>query len=445
MAVQSSTHVQTGLILAASSSNSGKTTLSLGLQRLLTRRGLVVAPAKCGPDYIDPAFHAVASGATSINLDPWAMRPVDILSRSESHAFQSEFLFVEGVMGLFDGAAGGQGSTANLARILKLPVLLVLDVKGQAQTAAAIAQGLRRFDFDISIGGVLLNRVGSVAHEMLLREAFAKINLPVMGVVRSSEKLVLPSRHLGLIQANEHSELSDRIDDIADHVGQYVDLDAIIQLANSHTNTTENHSGALNSPFKLKPIGQRIAIARDEAFTFIYPHLLSDWQEQGAELSFFSPLQDEAPSLDADAIYLPGGYPELHLDALQQATTFRQRMEDAAARSKCIFAECGGYMVLGRSILSKQGCEYAMLNLLPVTTSFQDTKLKLGYRKLTHSSTLPWGESLTAHEFHYATVTWQGICEPLFNAHSAAGKDLGAMGQRIGSVHGSFAHIIAPA
>ncbi len=437
-------HMAKGIILAASSSNAGKTTLSLGLQRLMRRQGHSVSPAKCGPDYIDPAFHGVASGLSSINLDPWAMPATELQARALAHAADGDFLFVEGVMGLFDGAANGQGSTASLAHALRLPVILVLDVKGQAQTAAAIAKGICAFDRDLTIGGILLNRVGSNAHEMLLREAFAPLGLPIVGAVRKSEQLQLPSRHLGLVQAGEHEELGSMIDHIADHMAADIDLDLILDIANRQNEIRIAQDGNNTASRRLPPLGQRMAIARDEAFSFIYPHLLQDWRDQGAEIRFFSPLKDEAPAADADAIYLPGGYPELHLERLGRADKFRQAMQAAASNNVLIFGECGGYMTLGRSIISSEGNEAPMLGLLPVSTSFAKTKLSLGYRKLTHHSALPWASRLAGHEFHYATMTILGDADPLFAAQSATGRELPAMGQRAGSVHGSFAHIIAP-
>lgn len=432
-----------GLILAASSSNSGKTTLSLGLQRLFLRQGIKVAPAKTGPDYIDPAFHAVASGEPSINLDPWAMAPDALHARSQKQAAGFDLLFVEGVMGLFDGAANGQGSTATLASTLKLPVILVLDVKGQAQTAAAIANGIKMHDPNVTIGGVILNRVGSEIHEGMLRESFAKIGIPVVGAVRVSDDLSLPSRHLGLVQASEHHELSDKIDRIADHVGKYVDLDQMLSIA--HSGQSISVPQGANSGYQLAPLGRHIAVAKDAAFTFIYPHLVSEWHEQGAEISFFSPLADEVPNPEADAIYLPGGYPELYLEKLDAASHFKASMKAAAEANCLIFGECGGYMVLGREITSKEGVAFPMLDLLPISTSFNNPKLKLGYRKLSHKSDLPWPQKLNAHEFHFSQITWMGDAEPLFEAKAATGRDVGVMGQKVGSVHGSFAHIIGPA
>lgn len=427
-----------GFILAAASSNSGKTTLSLGIQRLLSRQGLNIRPAKCGPDYIDPAFHKAASGQTSINLDPWAMGEEDIRARASRHAMNGDLLFIEGVMGLFDGAANGAGSTAKLARILDLPVVLVVDVKGQAQTAAAIARGLVLHDRDIKTAGVILNRVGSIHHENLLREAFDESELAIVGIVRNNPDLSLPSRHLGLIQAEETEELTAFIDSIADHMAPDIDLDVLSDLSKRAGTSTKNRKNP------LPPLGQHIAIAQDKAFSFIYPHLLQDWKEAGAKLSFFSPLSDEAPASDADAIYLPGGYPELHLDKLEKALNFKQAMREAARRDCLVFGECGGYMVLGDAILDKDGQAREMLGLLPLTTSFETPKLSLGYRKISHQSHLPWPRTLLAHEFHYATIVSQEAADLLFVAENASGRQLGSMGLQRGLVFGSFAHIIAP-
>ena len=259
------------------------------------------------------------------------MNSAQLCHRANRQAESADFLFVEGVMGLFDGAAGGAGSTANLAKLLGLPILLVLDVKGQAQTAAALAMGLKSFDPDIHIGGVLLNRVGSEVHETLLREAFDAVGLSVVGAVRHSDKLSLPSRHLGLVQAEETEALDDLIDQIAEHMLPNIDLDMLLGLM-----------GPMNEPHvgkgsRLSPLGQHVAIACDDAFSFIYPHLLDDWNEQGASISFFSPLNDETPSPEADSIYLPGGYPELHLDKLVAASRFREDMKLAAQRGCLIY------------------------------------------------------------------------------------------------------------
>lgn len=425
-----------GLIIAASHSGAGKTTLTLGLLRALKQKGIPVAPAKAGPDYIDPAFHAAASDTSSITLDPWAMAEDTLRGLASSHARKNGMLFVEGVMGLFDGTTGGAGSTANLARTLNLPVVLVLDVKGQAQTAAAVANGLRYHHRDIDIIGVLLNRVGSDRHAALLTEAFNAIELPILGIVRNNPALKLPSRHLGLVQAAELEDLDQRLDDIASHVASEIDLDRLINRARP---LHQEHQ----PPQLLPAPGKHIAIARDIAFSFIYPHLLDGWRRDGARISFFSPLANNPPHEQADAIYLPGGYPELHAAKLASNTTFKKAMIAARDAGTFIYGECGGYMTLGEKLTDASGKKHRMLGLLPLETSFQNRKLHLGYRLLTPNGSLPWVKQIHGHEFHYASTVHTGNAEALFEAHSADGRALGSMGLRRGSVMGSFAHVIA--
>ncbi|WP_350336015.1 cobyrinate a,c-diamide synthase [Coralliovum pocilloporae] len=430
-----------GLILAAPSSNSGKTTVTLALLRALKRLGVSVAPAKTGPDYIDPRFHEIAASHHSVNLDPWAMRADLIQKLAANHAAIVDFLLIEGVMGLFDGATGGAGSTADLAAGLGLPVLLVLDVKGQAQSAAAIAQGFRHFRPDVHIAGVLLNRVGSDRHLTLLREAFETIDLPIIGALRNNPDLVLPSRHLGLVQAMEQDGLDSLIDKAAETLVGHLDHERLLAIAGEMPGSV---ASASSDAAPLAPLGQRIAVAWDEAYAFSYPHMLRGWQEAGAELSFFSPLKNGAPDERADAIFLPGGYPELHGATLASSDVFKTAMKAAARRNALIYGECGGYMTLGKAIIDTDGTSHPMLNLLPLVTSFQTRKLHLGYRRVTipGESGLPWRGPLRAHEFHYASIVEEGDVPRLFEATDASGTERPQMGLRSGSVMGSFAHLI---
>src|SRR5712671_119929 len=292
-----------GLIVAASRSGSGKTTVTLGLLAALKRRGIAVRAAKAGPDYIDPAFHAAATAAASVNLDSWAMPPWLLDALTGEAARTAELLIIEGVMGLFDGVAGPQGrtgSTADLATRLRLPVLLVLDVSGQSQTAAAVVRGLAGHDPGVRVAGVVLNRVGSERHRVLVEDAIAALGVPVLGAVPRDEALALPERHLGLVQAREHGDLTARLDRLADTAQRHLDLDRIVAMAAPLTVAAASHRPALPPP------GQRIAVAADPAFTFAYPHLLDGWRRDGAEIIAFSPLADEPPPLDCDACWLPG-------------------------------------------------------------------------------------------------------------------------------------------
>ncbi len=426
---------QKGLIIAAPRSASGKTMITLGLLRALRDRKVDVRSAKSGPDYIDPQFHAAASGNPCVNLDAWAMPPDQL--RATASGQGGELLIVEGAMGLFDGAPDddpmGKGSVADLAAILDLPVVLVLEASHQAQTAAVLVQGLANYRNDVRIAGVILNRVGSERHVDMLTRAIATTGIPVLGAVPRSDRLDTPSRHLGLVQPGERPDLVKFIKKAASLVAEHVDLQALLGLAADVT-------PAQSAP-RLSPLGQRIAVARDEAFGFVYPHILSDWQRQGAEIRVFSPLANEAPDPSVDAIYLPGGYPELHARTLTMNRAFRDGMVSARERGTLIYGECGGYMVLGETLTDGGGITYPMLGFLPVSTSFETPKFHLGYRHLTPEPVLPWGP-LKGHEFHYATVTKS---EPgrLFSAKGAIGNPLPDMGHINGRVCGSFAHVIA--
>lgn len=424
-----------GVLVAAPQSGAGKTTVTLALLRALRNAGYKVSSAKSGPDYIDPKFHEAASGRPCINLDAWAMAPETIRSLAANHSAGNDLLLVEGAMGLFDGAANGTGSAADLAACLALPVVLVVDCAKQAQSVAALVGGFRSFREDVSIDGVILNRVGSARHEAMLRAALLPLGIPVLGALPRMDALTLPERHLGLVQAGEHAGLEAFLCDAADVVARQVDLDELTSLA---LPVAPGEGPASILP----PLGQRIAIARDVAFAFAYPHLLSGWQKAGAELSFFSPLADEAPDPAADAIYLPGGYPELHAGRLAGAGCFKDGVLRAAGQETLIYGECGGYMTLGEGLVDAGGARHAMLGLLPLETSFADRKRHLGYRVLTPLGASPWPNRLMAHEFHYASIVSEGAADRVFAAEDAEGTQRPEMGLKVGAVMGSFAHVI---
>lgn len=417
-----------GLILSAPGSASGKTTLTLGLLRALKNRGTPIRSAKSGPDYIDPRFHAAASGAECLNLDAWAMDPDTI----RHLAAGPETLLIEGAMGLFDGAPpGGKGATADLARTLNLPVILILDVSHQAQSAAAIAHGFAILDPTIQIAGLILNKVGSPRHDRMVRMALEPLNIPILGSILRQPNLQTPSRHLGLIQASEHPDLDAFLDQAADIAEQNIDIDALLAV-------TSEQSAATKPATLLPPPAQRISVASDTAFAFAYPHLLQGWHAAGAEIQTFSPLANEAPP-DCDLVFLPGGYPELHAGKLATNEIFLYGLRSAPA----VYGECGGYMTLGEILIDADGTPHKMAGLLNLTTSFATRKLHLGYRGLTPQGG-PWSTPLNAHEFHYAT-TLKANGEPMFKASDAEGTSLPDMGLQNGTTTGSFAHIIAPA
>lgn len=432
-----------GLILAAPSSGSGKTLTTLGLLAHLVRRGVSVASAKIGPDYIDPAFHAAATGRPCPNLDSWAMRPSTLAGLVAGLSQDADVIVCEGVMGLFDGAAvaAGQsaGSTADMAALTGWPVVLVVDARGMSASAAAVLAGFARFRPDVAVKGVIFNKVSGERHRRLIAEACAQAcpEVDILGFVPPLAHLAVPSRHLGLVQACEHPDLAGFFDSAARAVSDHVDVDALLALA---------RPALLAGPFEppVPPLGSRMAIARDEAFAFAYPTILDGWYRAGVALSFFSPLNGEGPAADADAIYLPGGYPELHAPLLAQ-NGFLPGLRAAAARGATIFGECGGYMVLGRSLIDAEGRTWEMAGLLPVETSFASRKLHLGYRH----ATLAWdgplgraGQCWRGHEFHFAGVSGGGDAPPLFSVTDAAGGQLPACGHRAGKVMGSFLHLI---
>lgn len=428
-----------GLIIAAPASGSGKTTVTLALIRLLAREGRAVASFKSGPDYIDGAYHRAASaGNACCNLDTFAMRRETIAAILGHHAAAAELAIVEGAMGLFDGAAGGRGSTAELVAMLGLPVLLVIDAARQGQSAAALAQGFRSFRNDVTVAGIILNRVASARHEALLREAFAPLQLPLLACLPPQADLALPARHLGLVQAQERNGLDLFLDRAADWLHRRLDRAALDGLLQPLVLTP-----AALQP--LQPLGQKIAIAQDEAFAFAYPHLLQGWQAQGAELSVFSPLRDEAPAEDCDAVFLPGGYPELHAAKLAANARLLQGLREAAARKAALYGECGGYMLLGEALVDGDGVSHAMAGLLPVVTSFAERRRQLGYRRITARTDTPLGRTgsrFRGHEFHYSSQVKDGGATPLFTATDAAGADLGPAGAQRGRVFGSYLHLI---
>ncbi|MFD1695614.1 cobyrinate a,c-diamide synthase [Roseibium aestuarii] len=436
-----------GFLVAAPHSGAGKTTLTLALLRAFRQRGVTVASAKSGPDYIDPAFHAAATGRPCVNLDAYAMSPEQIRGLTAIRASSVDLFVVEGAMGLFDGAASGQGSAADLARILGLPVVLVVDCARQSQSIAALVHGFASFRADVTVAGVILNRVASPRHEAMLRQALEPLRLPVIGAVPASDDLVLPDRHLGLVQAAEHPDLDGFLEGAGARIAACLDLS---MLQSEIARPLPAHAAFDRAPVLLPPPGQRIAVARDVAFAFAYPHLLAGWQAAGAELSLFSPLADEVPDPAADAIFLPGGYPELHAGPLAAKGRFRDGLRLAADRGSLIYGECGGYMTLGEALIDAQGVSHPMLGLLPLVTSFAARRRHLGYRQLEPVIPGVWpGEprdeddgALMGHEFHYATILHEGEADRLFRARDALGTALPDMGLRRANVLGSFAHLI---
>lgn len=428
-----------GIMISAPSSGTGKTTVMLGLLRALADDGLRVQPFKSGPDYIDPAFHHAASGRASFNLDSWAMGP-NLLAAISNQAQGAEICIAEGSMGLYDGVATrgqvGFGSSAETALRMGWPVVLVVDVSGQAQSAAATAMGFQAYNPDVPFAGVILNRCASPRHERLARVGMENAGLTVLGVLPRRGDLSLPERHLGLIQAVEHPDLDAAISGYATFLREHVDIDAIRAAARGQMPKYDDAKLPV-------PPAQRIALAQDAAFSFTYPHLLEGWRTAGAEILPFSPLANEAPDATADLVWLPGGYPELNAGTLAGADKFMTGLKKHA-ESRPVHGECGGYMALGETLIDKEGVAHQMAGLLGLVTSYEKRKFHLGYRRAILDAALPGhkpGAALRGHEFHYSTILEQPDA-PLAQVADADGNPVPETGSYRGNVSGTFFHLI---
>jgi cobyrinic acid a,c-diamide synthase len=430
-----------GLLISAPASGTGKTTLMLGLLAALKARGLAVQPFKSGPDYIDPGFHRAASGRASVNLDSWAMSR-DMLAGLISGAAGADLILAEGSMGLFDGVIRdgecGNGASAQIAALAGWPVVLVLDSSGQAQSAAAVAKGFATMRRDVHLAGVVLNRVASPRHEAMLRAGMAEVGIAVLGALPRSTEIEMPERHLGLVQAEDQTDLARILQAAGEFVTANTDLDRLLAAAGA--------TQISGPPIRITPPGQRIALARDAAFSFVYPHQLDGWRAAGAEISLFSPLNDEAPDASADICWLPGGYPELHAATLAAADTFRTGLRKFAETAP-VHGECGGYMAMGAALIDKAGARHQMAGLLGLVTSYAKRKMHLGYRLATLQAAmlgLAPGARLRGHEFHYSTIVEQADA-PLAEVRDANGDIVSETGSKRGHASGTFFHQIAEA
>jgi len=437
------------LLVGAPRSGAGKTTLTVGLIAALTRRGRRVRALKCGPDYIDAAFHSTASGAACANIDSWAMSPGHMAEVMEAAAGPGGLVVVESAMGLFDGVAGRtghSGAAADIAARFGIPVVLVIDIAGQAQSAGAVAKGFAEFDPGLEIGGVILNGVASERHLRTASEGLAVAGISLLGWVPRSSGFAFQNRHLGLVQARERKNLAAEIAALADRIAETVDLDRIEGMARPPLDIRNAVNEAAPAATRsLDPPGQRIALAEDDAFSFIYPHMTAHWREQGAEIVRFSPLGDQPPPDECDCCWLPGGYPELHAGRIAAARRFLSGLADFG-RTRPVHGECGGYMALGLSLEDGDGAVHAMAGLLPHRTSFKVRKLHLGYRRAVATQDCVLGKAGTAvrgHEFHYATIEGDAGDDAFLTVFDGEGRPLGAGGGRKGTVTGTFFHAIA--
>jgi len=415
-------------IIAAPSSNTGKTTLTLGLLRAFQKRSLSIQPFKCGPDYIDPKFHQVACQKTGINLDLYMMSESDIIDTYQQYSGRADVSCIEGVMGLFDGARKAKGSTAELAELLNLPIIFVVNAKATAYSIAPLLYGFKHFNPSLKIAGVIFNRVNTASHYSFLKEACLDIGLPSLGYLPSLENCEIPSRHLGLsienIQAYDAS-----INQFAEALEKTVDVDQLLDTCLVETVSTKKllSSEKNNSSFK-------IAIAKDEGFNFCYEQSISILKRKGA-LTYFSPIHDkELPA--ADFVYFPGGYPEYYLEQLTANTSMLESIHKYALNDGLIWAECGGMMYLGKAIVDKEGKAHKMVGIFDFITSMETMKLKLGYRTI-HLD----GFDLKGHEFHYSTIQNQEKTPTIGRMSTARGKAIDTAVYQFKNVLASYTHL----
>lgn len=429
------------LVLAAPGTGQGKTTVAAAVMRLLRDRGLRVAPFKAGPDYVDPTHHRAAAGRASRNLDGWLLPPDTLRAlfrRAVTGAAAADVAVVEGMMGLFDGrsATDEAGSTAETARLLGAPVVLVLDVWTLARTAAAVVRGLDGFDPALPLAGVVLNRAAGPGHYALCRDAVAgETGVPVLGWLPADPALAVPERDLGLVLAGERPMALDRL---AARAAETLDLDGLLEVARAAPPLPDGPD-----PLPAPAGGRRavIAVARDAAFDFYYEDNLDLLRDLGAELRFFSPLADARLPEGAGALYLGGGYPELHAARLAANAAMREGVRRFAEAGRPVYAECGGLMYLSESLVDAAGERHAMAGVLPGASVLRD-RVTLGYREvvaLRDSPVARAGETVRGHEFHYS-VREAGAGDAAYRR--ADGEETeGVVGGPRGNVLGSYLHV----
>ena len=392
------------IVIAAAKSGSGKTTIVTGLLAALRARGLSVQSFKIGPDYIDPGYHELASGRPGHNLDSWLLPPDRMKEIFVRSACTAEVAIIEGVMGLYDGGREGISSTAEIAKLLKAPVLLVIDAKSMGASAAAVAMGFRAYDPEVEFAGVLLNRIGSATHEAMISEAMEACGIPVLGALHRNDGMKMPERHLGLLPVTENEE-GKVVERIGHAVAAQVELEKILSLAGhaAEMEAPSTEGEAFGPVFSGRKVS--IAVARDEAFSFYYPESLRVLRNYGAELVEFSPLKDEALPA-ADGLILGGGFPEMFAERLQENAAMRRSIRDAAAGGMPVYAECGGYMYLMEGLRDFSGREYAMVGAVPGFAQMKERLQMVGYvtAELQQDTVLgAKGRRMRGHEFHFSS------------------------------------------
>ena len=397
------------LVIAGTSSGVGKTTITAGLIAALRGRGLLVQPFKCGPDYIDPSYHSLAAGLPCRNLDSWMLSQESLIELFTHAAREANIAVVEGVMGLYDGRNGleSAGSTAEIARWLRAPVILVMNVAKMSGSAAAIALGYRQLDPEVNLAGVILNNIGSSSHLRWVTEAVEKKSgVSVLGYLPKKTDICLPERHLGLVPTAESGELSQYMERLREQVESTVDVATILRLAGMTEPLPQVAEGKLFPP-KAEPVQTTIAVAQDEAFNFYYQDNLDLLAAWGAELRFVSPLHDANLPSDTQGVYVGGGFPEMYADELEVNSGFKRALVEAAEAGMPIYAECGGLMYISQGIIDFEGNKHAMVGLVPGWAEMQKKRARMGYavaETLQNSILARRGERLRGHLFHWSKL-----------------------------------------
>ena len=423
--------VRSAFLIGAAHSGSGKTLLTLGLLKALTRRGMDVQPFKCGPDFIDPTLHHLAAGRTSINLDLSMMGREGCLAAHARHAKGREAVVVEGVMGLFDG---GSASSASLAHCLDLPVVLVIDVRSAAESVAAVIKGFELLDPRLTIAGVICNRVGSSRHRELIEAAVREhCTVPIVGFFPRDLDFTMPSRHLGLHMGHELQQHDEWLDRLADAIERNIDLE---QLLRATTRGFEEHEPS-RPRFAGSPC--RLAVAKDEAFCFYYQENFDILRDLGFELIDFSPLHDPLLPAGVCGVYLGGGYPELHAEKLAANVSMRDSLRQFAEAGGFVYGECGGFMYMTRELIGLDGARFPMSGIFDIEVCMKDRLSRLGYRQpvlLEDCCLGKAGESFYGHEFHYSDIRYRN--PDIDHLYTLAGQQEGC---RRGNALGSYIHL----
>jgi cobyrinic acid a,c-diamide synthase len=430
-----------GLLIAGTQSGVGKTTVTLGLLSALRRRGLAVQPFKVGPDFIDPGHHSRAAGRVCRNLDGWMLSKDYNLANFQRHAGQAQVAVVEGVMGLFDGYDGlsEAGSTAQMAKWLGLPVLLVVDARALARSAAALVHGFASFDPELTLAGVVFNRIGGATHLHYLEQALSQLGeVKCLGGLPREAKLAIPERHLGLTTAEDHPLQEEYLGRLADLLEEHLDLEGLLAAL-----PCLEMPPAV--PLEAAPPTVRLGVARDQAFCFYYPENLELLARFGAELLPFSPLTDRQLPENLHGVYLGGGYPELFAAPLAANDGLKQDLAEQAAAGLPIYAECGGLMYLSQEIQDLEGRRHSMAGLLPLKVRMLKRLKALGYREITLTAAGllgPAGTQARGHEFHYSEIAAEtGDLPRLYRLTARQGAAALAEGYCRNHILASYVHL----